>query len=244
MNVDWCIAQVQQFIGSCEQHERLWIAAGRDESADVRKVREDIMADIPVIEQIADQAWPEWREWQELRTYMPWEYTRTLALARKVLVQLRRREELAENLGMGAPSLSASALHPDVWQAAESQWRHDHFGDAVRAASRSVNAALQSKVGRRDISEAPLIRESFSLDRPKPGAPRLRLMEDDESDTYRNLHSGAISFGVGCFTAIRNVLSHEYGEVAEPPQQLALEYLAAFSILARWIEDAERLDAP
>ena len=151
------------------------------------------MADIPVIEQIADQAWPEWREWQELRTYMPWEYTRTLALARKVLVQLRRREELAENLGMGAPSLSASALHPDVWQAAESQWRHDHFGDAVRAASRSVNAALQSKVGRRDISEAPLIRESFSLDRPKPGGDfaSWRMMKATRTGTFTQVRSAS-----------------------------------------------------
>jgi putative copper export protein len=71
-------------------------------------------------------------------------------------------------------------------------------------------------------------------------------MADDGSETFRSLHDGAAAFGRGCFLAIRNVLSHEYGEAAEPPEQQALEYLAAFSVLARWISDAsvERVDVP
>lgn len=69
-------------------------------------------------------------------------------------------------------------------------------------------------------------------------------MEDDDSDTFRSLQQGAMEFGSGCFMAIRNVLSHEHVEAAELPEQIALEHLAAFSILARWIESAERIDAP
>lgn len=47
-----------------------------------------------------------------------------------------------------------------------------------------------------------------------------------------------LAFGQGCFKAIRNVLAHEYGTLAEPPEEEALHYLAAFSVLARWIDQA------
>ena len=122
--------------------------------------------------------------------------------------------------------------------ASKSLWRNKHFGEAVTAAARSVNAALQAKVNRKDASESKLVSECFSLDAPKPGIPRLRLMPDDGSDTYKNLHAGALAFGQGCFKAIRNVLAHEYGPLAEPPEDEALHYLAAFSVLARWIDQA------
>jgi hypothetical protein len=63
-------------------------------------------------------------------------------------------------------------------------------------------------------------------------------MPDDGSEVYRSLHAGALAYGQGCFKAIRNVLAHEYGQLAEPPEEEALHYLAAFSVLARWIEKA------
>jgi Protein of unknown function (Hypoth_ymh) len=63
-------------------------------------------------------------------------------------------------------------------------------------------------------------------------------MNNDGSETYRSLHAGAMAFGQGCFKAIRNVLAHEYGGLADPPEEEALHYLAAFSVLARWIEQA------
>jgi hypothetical protein len=70
-------------------------------------------------------------------------------------------------------------------------------------------------------------------------------MENDGSQTYKSLHEGAMAFGRGCFMALRNVLGHEYGHMADPPEYLALEYLAAFSVLARWVESAtvERVTA-
>ncbi len=47
-----------------------------------------------------------------------------------------------------------------------------------------------------------------------------------------------MSFGTGCFQAFRNVgAAHTLGE--EPSEHEALEQLAAFSILARWVESAE-----
>ena len=37
---------------------------------------------------------------------------------------------------------------------------------------------------------------------------------------------------------IRDLLAHEHGPQAEPSENEALHYLAAFSILARWIDRA------
>jgi hypothetical protein len=41
---------------------------------------------------------------------------------------------------------------------------------------------------------------------------------------------------VGCFAAIRNIASHT---LDEPPEQEALERLAALSVFARMIDEAE-----
>ena len=44
----------------------------------------------------------------------------------------------------------------------------------------------------------------------------------------------------GCFAGIRNPLAHDLGELSEDE---ALEQLAAFSVLARWVDDAAVLNA-
>jgi hypothetical protein len=44
-----------------------------------------------------------------------------------------------------------------------------------------------------------------------------------------------MEFGAGCFTGIRNPVAHEDG--LKLTEQVALEQLAAFSVLARWIDE-------
>lgn len=62
-------------------------------------------------------------------------------------------------------------------------------------------------------------------------------MIDDGSDTFRSLQRGAATFAEGCCAGIRNPNSHEDG-LPELPQHEALEQLAAFSVLARWVDTA------
>jgi uncharacterized protein (TIGR02391 family) len=240
MNVDWAINEVGAFIAVCEkhtqEHNRLG-GAGRTDP-NLKKLYDDAIARMALIERIADRAWPEWRE-QEGMARFGWEYDHLVGMSKQLLLLLTRREEIERNLGYAGPSLAAETLNPDVWESAKSLWRNGHFGEAVHAAAKAVNAALQTKVGRRDISDSKLVSECFSLDPPKAGTPRLRLMRNDGSETYKSLHEGALSFGRGCFLGIRNVLAHEFGGKAEPPESLALEYLAAFSLLANWVEQAE-----
>jgi len=199
---------------------------------------DQIMASWPAIEQILDRVLPAWRD-VRASSFHPWSNQRAAAMQAKSL--LVRADELQTHLGNPGPKLDASALHPDVWDAAKSFWRSGHHGAAVEAAAKAINAILQAKVDRRDLSEAKLVADCFSLNPPRVGAPRLRLIDDDGGDTYRSIHEGAAAFGRGCFMAIRNVVAHEYGEAAEPSEAEALEYLAAFSVLARWISAARVL---
>lgn len=61
-------------------------------------------------------------------------------------------------------------------------------------------------------------------------------MRNDGSDTFRSVQRGARNLAEGVFTGIRNPLAHE-AEVDMPEQQ-ALEYLAALSVLARWVDES------
>ena len=69
-----------------------------------------------------------------------------------------------------------------------------------------------------------------------PGKARLRRMTPDGSDTYKSVQRGAMALAEGIFAGIRNPLSHEADQ--ELDEQVGLEYLAALSVLARWVDDS------
>jgi hypothetical protein len=137
-----------------------------------------------------------------------------------------------------SPDLVADQFHPWVWEAAAPLWFAGSRQEAVHAAARSVNARMQQKRGHHDKSDAALCREFFSLDTPAPGRPRLRFPGySPTSATRRSRQQGAMDFGAGCFEGIRNPAAHEHE--LHLPEQVALEQLAAFSLLARWIDECE-----
>jgi Protein of unknown function (Hypoth_ymh) len=66
----------------------------------------------------------------------------------------------------------------------------------------------------------------------------LRLPGDSAKDqTVKSRNNALRAFAEGCFAGIRNPASHEHGD--DLSEQKALEYLAALSILARWIDECE-----
>lgn len=166
---------------------------------------------------------------------------RTLAgLAEVARSLFDEHEELLAAIGEVGPRLAAEALHPMVWDSARSLWQTEHRRQAVEAAANAVNAMLQAKLGSRQLSGAKLANEAFSRQPASEEHPRLRFpgtSEDVDRDTWTSRHEGARSFAVGCFMALRNLAAHGDEEL---PEQLALEQLAAFSILARWIDEAVR----
>jgi hypothetical protein len=107
-----------------------------------------------------------------------------------------------------------------------------------------VNARLRQKLGRHDVSETDLCRQAFTRKDPEPGRPRLRFPGDRSTDTWASRQEGAMNFGAGCYMGIRNPAVHEDG--LDLPEQVALEQLAAFSVLARWIDECtvESVQAP
>ncbi len=136
------------------------------------------------------------------------------------------------------PSPALDQLHPKVWEAAAPQWKVKHLHDAVMDASKAVNALLQAKVGRDDVSEVKLVQPSFSSSLPTTSEPRLRFPDIKDQQTRDSVTAGVLQFGVGCFMAIRNPIGHLPHEHHAISEQQALEQLAAWSQFARWIDRA------
>jgi hypothetical protein len=177
----------------CRAGGRCW-AAGQlreflrlaDENPKSRELAQSLRGQEIIVRRIADIVWPDWRTW-EFPYYSAWWGT-TYELAQRCLMLVERQEEIEHYLGDAGPQLSASTLHPWVWEAARSLWSSGHYAQAVTTSAISVNGFLQKKVNRRDAAEAGLVVECFSPDPPKPGRPRLRLMDDDGSKTFHSVH--------------------------------------------------------
>jgi hypothetical protein len=147
-------------------------------------------------------------------------------------------DELAAHLGPAGPTVAAESLHPWVWEAAQPLWASRHFRESVGAAATLVSANLQTKLGRYDINDDALVAEAFSARPPQAGKPRLRVPGNDQTSQSRQ--EGAVSYGRGCYMVIRNPARHAVGEWSGP---LALERLAALSVLARLIDESEVIRA-
>jgi Protein of unknown function (Hypoth_ymh) len=148
---------------------------------------------------------------------------------------IRDAREAQDIVGEVGPRISAADLHPIVWNAAARLWDGGHFRQAVESAATAVDDSLRAKLGRSDIRGAALIAQAFTKEEPEPGKPRLRFshLDPNDRDTWTNAHLGAMHFGTGCMMGIRNLVAHSPDEI-DP--QIALEQLAALSVLARWID--------
>lgn len=239
MNSEWAIGEMDTFLAQTTTR----LVTNENSVRQIPMApNDDITRQAIVIERILDRATPGWRSSLRKLRHLEnrWAPLRESVLRGREV--LNRAVELKANLGENAPELSASEFHPWIWDGASSLWQSGHFREAVEGAIKKLNAETQNKLGRHDASEIDLFKQAFSLDVPHPGKPRLRRMKDDGSKTYKNMHLGAMSFADGIFTAIRNPASHEAD--LDFSEQEALEYLAALSVLARWLDDAtvERME--
>jgi hypothetical protein len=165
-----------------------------------------------------------------------------LAVANELIGLVEHMEELDEMLGPDGAVLSDAGFHPWVHNSSRALWDDGHRRAAIQAAALQVEVQLQGKLGRLDVSGAKLLGQTFTLDDPAPGRPRLRLPGIPAgSEQFRSAHEGAMHFGMGCFQAIRNLAAHHPDE---PEEDEALEALAALSLLSRWIDVAELEHAP
>lgn len=150
---------------------------------------------------------------------------------------VEQRDELDTLLGPAGPQLAAGTMHPWVWESAARLWDDGHRREAIQAAATHIDLQMQAKLERADVSGSELVTQAFTAAHPESGKPRLRLPNlTPGTDSWRSAHQGAMSFGQGCFLAIRNLSTHT---LDQPEEQRALELLAALSVLARWIDEAE-----
>jgi len=91
------------------------------------------------------------------------------------------------------------------------------------------------------VFDTDLMNQVFT-DRPKPGQAYLRLPGDPTDLTIKDRNRALRPFAEGCFAGIRNPAAHQHGP--DWPEQRALEYLAALSVLARWIDDCDLKQDP
>src|SRR5699024_725775 len=237
MNIEWALKELDKFI----EQTMMRNGSGSSGAAVVITARNytaasdaDVTKQAQVVEKIFDRVIPNWRI--EIGNSNNNRWTRNREAAIRAREELLRKQEVEENLGENAPELSATALHSWIWQGAKSLWQSGHYREAVGGAIREINTETQNKVGRRDVSETNLFKQAFSVDQPKADAARLRRMKDDGSDTYKSVQRCAMALAEGVFAGIRNPLSHEVDR--ELSEQEALEYLAALSVLARWVEQS------
>lgn len=161
----------------------------------------------------------------------------------EIIQQVRRLATRTQSVPMRAPN----RLHSWVWDAAEKLWASGNYKEAVRAAAAAVERKTQTKLDLRDLSGTKLYKEAFTLD-AQPGCRRLRFKDYDEmtkdgnrTQDWISAHQGAMYFGLGCTQGIRNLNAHGTEEL---PEQEAIEYLAALSVLARWVATCDVVTSP
>lgn len=234
-NSEWVLAQLDDFIAATTTHHVPSppgvISVGTYQTA---SSQEEVLKKAQAVEQILDRFVPGWRELDVDTRRKQWELHREAAIRAREAVS--RGEEIRRNLGDDAPEVSVAKLHPWVWSGAASLWKSGHYRSAVEDAAKKVNAETQNKIDRRDVSETKLFQEAFSIDPPAAGRKRLRRMANDGSDTYKSVQRGAMAFAEGIYAAIRNPFNHE--DPKDIDEQVALEYLAALSVLAHWVDES------
>ncbi|MBF4562076.1 TIGR02391 family protein [Microbacterium sp. VKM Ac-2870] len=237
LNVAWAIGELDKFIQQTVMTNNSRSGPGYvsiSNKSSTAAPDAEVSQQAQVVEKIFDRVIPGWRNEIELRSSNRWTRHREAAIRAKA--ELERQEEIRENLGDDAPELSAANLHSWIWSGASSLWNSGHYREAVEGAIRKLNAETQNKLGRRDVSEADLFNQAFSEQSAAPKSPRLHRMPDDGSRTFKSVQRGARMFAEGVFAGIRNPLAHEVDQ--ELPEEQALEYLAALSVLARWVNES------
>lgn len=150
-------------------------------------------------------------------------------------------EELADRAEAELPpTVDVTAMHPAVWGQAARLWRDGHYRQAVSAAADGVVALVTSRTGRNDIPDTSQWQQAFSNNPPKPGEPRLRWPGDPADQSVKSMNDGLRQFAPGAQMTIRNTAAHGLGELT---QQKAVERLSVLSLLARWVDECNLIEA-
>jgi hypothetical protein len=219
--VQWMVERLEEHLANLELNNNVAYNEQIEGLAVSLRIIQKVLPDETLdIDPFRDDAW----RWQ------------AQTLIAKALGVLRHRAEILAYLDPVGPAMPADGLHPIVWSSASKLWEDGHYGLAVQRAATFLNAHVQDKTGRRDLSDSGLMGQAFSLSAPEVGKPRLRWPGNDTDQTVKSMRGGILSFAQGVYMAIRNPTTHGTDDL---PRQVALEQLATLSTLARWIDGCE-----
>lgn len=147
----------------------------------------------------------------------------------------------AEAEAAAPPTVDVAQMHPAVWGQSARLWRDGHYRQAVSAGADSVVQLVKARTGRYEIEDTSQWQQAFSKDDPEPGKPRLRWPGDQTDKTVISMNSGLRQFAPGAQMTIRNPATHGPGEMTK---QEAVERLSVLSLLARWVDQCDLIEAP
>jgi len=173
--------------------------SGEEVTGDLSQLKSDLIANQGPVRRIAEDVLgePVPRFGEPSNESGNYEHHRMISEA---LVMIRKKHEMDTNWSPEVTiDIDVESLHPWVWNASEDLWASDHWGQALEAAIKVINAKLQERVGRRDISGVDLVNQAWSRAGPSPGSPRLRTGDSGDPQTYRSVNEGALALGQALF---------------------------------------------
>lgn len=225
--------RLEKFKALCEAYDSLYgVTGGRDPGGDLGKASEAISTELPTVHQIAQRLDPALVK-DLTAPSATYGNARNLSAIAHGLGILRDMDEWKANLEPDAPSLIADQFHPSVWKAASAIWDTGMYRVAVQQAAVSLSAHIAAKAGS-PLTERALVNQVFSKGEPQAGQVRLHMPGDKTTETWRSRQDGLHLVAQGAFAGIRNVATHTADEWKE---QVALEHLAALSVVARWTDE-------
>lgn len=237
VNAEWMRARLEALLTECVEYERL-DRGGWNEAVlgpIMRRVHEQVPTARRIVEALDASLIP---EDFGINVYMSGLHSTENTL-RQALGLLRDLGELLINLAPDAPSLIADQLHPIVWQAAAPLWATGEYKAAATNSAVSLSAHNKKRVASH-LNERELVQQVFSPDLPKADGNRLHLPGDRKDKTWKSAQEGLHLIAQGAFAGIRNPAVHVEGQW---PEHVALEHLAVLSVVARWVDQTDVVQA-
>ena len=153
---------------------------------------------------------------------------------------IKRLEEKREDLGGDKTarvrtSFEGLDLHPRIADVSADLYRDRHYRNAVLDASLALQGYVQERSRCRNRDGADLMRYVFSANNPVVAFNALA----DETD--RSEQEGMMHLFEGVMLALRNPRAHT---LSDDSPEVALEYIALLSLLAKRLDGAKRMRDP
>lgn len=141
------------------------------------------------------------------------------------------------------PTFAPAQFHPVVWAGASAHWTTHQYRVAVREASEGLTVHWKERLSRSDVDDTVFWQQTLSPGAPELGKPKLVWPGASEDKTVKSMRGGLEplakalnALATGLNLTVRNVTTHTRSELSE---QEAMERLAAYSYLARLLDQCE-----